>query len=196
MIMNYTLRAAGVALTLIAGFVGSVFAGPFEDGVNAYESGDYRTALRLWRPLAGRGNTRAQLNLGTMYDDGRGVPQSYGAAFRWYQRAAALGNVKAQYNLGTLYYLGHGVPQNYITAATWFRKAANQGSAVAQSNLGTMYLVGHGVQRDYVIAYMWFNLAAVGGDELARRNRDMVEAKMTPAQIAEAHRLAREWKPN
>ena len=42
---------------------------------------------------------------------------------------------------------------------------------------------------------MWFNLSAAQGDADATKNRDIVAAKMTPAQIAEAQKLAREWKP-
>jgi hypothetical protein len=30
---------------------------------------------------------------------------------------------------------------------------------------------------------------------MAVKNRDRIAAKMTPAQIAEAQKLAREWKP-
>ena len=44
-------------------------------------------------------------------------------------------------------------------------------------------------------AHMWFNLAAAQGIELASKNRDIIANKMTPAQISEAQRLAREWKP-
>jgi hypothetical protein len=42
---------------------------------------------------------------------------------------------------------------------------------------------------------MWYNLAAVSGDAKSVKNRDLLAQKMTPAQIAEAQRLAREWKP-
>jgi hypothetical protein len=58
-----------------------------------------------------------------------------------------------------------------------------------------MYDNGNGVPQDYVQAHMWFNLAGVQGDEDATKKRDIVAAKMTPDQIAEAQRLAREWKP-
>jgi hypothetical protein len=58
-----------------------------------------------------------------------------------------------------------------------------------------MYVDGHGVPQDYVQAHMWFNLAGASGVAKALKNRDTVAAKMTPAQIAEAQRLAREWKP-
>ena len=63
----------------------------------------------------------------------------------------------------------------------------------AQCNLGVMYYNGEGVPQDYVQAHMWFNLAASKGDENGRKNRDIVAKKMTPTQIAEAQRLAREW---
>ena len=60
---------------------------------------------------------------------------------------------------------------------------------------------GDGVPQDYVQAHMWVNLAASRfavsqvGRERAIKSRDLVAAKMTPAQIAEAQKLAREWKP-
>ena len=58
-----------------------------------------------------------------------------------------------------------------------------------------MYVKGQGVPQDYVIAHMWFNLAAARGKKNAVKARDIVAAQMTPAQIAEAQKLAREWKP-
>ena len=49
--------------------------------------------------------------------------------------------------------------------------------------------------QDYVLAHMWLNLAASQGDEYGIKVRDLLEEHMTPAQLAEAQRLAREWKP-
>jgi hypothetical protein len=57
-----------------------------------------------------------------------------------------------------------------------------------------MYRIGFGVQPDDVIAFMWFDLASAGGEEEAGECRDNVAANMTAAEIAEAQRLAREWK--
>ena len=112
-----------VALTPVA-----AVAGAFEDGRDAYNSGDYATALRLWRPLAEQGHARAQYNLGFSYENGGGVPQ------------------------------------------------------------------------DYVQAHMWYSLAASrfppGEDrDRATQGRDTLALFMTPAQIAEAQKLALEWKP-
>jgi TPR repeat protein len=98
-----------------------------------------------------------------------------------------------------MYYKGNGVPQDYVEAVKWFRLAAAHGNAEAQSNLGVMYYKGNGVPQDYVQAYKWFSLAAATYTEKqardeAAKNRDSVAARMTPAQIAEAQKRAREWK--
>ncbi len=81
----------------------------------------------------------------------------------------------------------------------WYRLAAEQGNANAQYSLGVMYANGEGVKRDYVLAYMWANLAAsqkTGVDrKMSEELRDSLEKKMTRQQIAEAQRLAREFKP-
>lgn len=73
------------------------------------------------------------------------------------------------------------------------------GEAIAQSQLGLMYASGHGVPQDYVQAHMWLNLAAsgVGGEDQKKFSdaRDELAGKMTTQQIAEAQRLAPEWKP-
>jgi len=130
----------------------------FQAGMDAYERGDYDTALAEFRPLAEQGNVAAQYNLGVMYDNGRGVPQDYQEAVKWYRRAAEQGDVAAQSNLASMYYAGKGIPQ------------------------------------DYVLAHMWANLAASQGGENVVKKRDAIATFMTPQQIAEAQRLARDWK--
>jgi len=118
--MKAILRSGVLALVIMALTV-SAHAGPFEEGVAAYQSGDYATALRRWGPLA------------------------------------------------------------------------VQGDAMAQSNLGVMYEFGLGVPQDFVQAHLWFNVAATQGDAVAQQNRDFVASEMTPDQITEAQRMAREW---
>ena len=156
---------------------------------------DYGTALRWYRKVADQGDANAQYNLGNMYFKGQGVTQDYGTALRWYRKAAEQGTANAQVNLGVMYHMGNGVTQDYGTALRWYRKAANQGEALAQMKLGLMYNSGLGVTQDYVQAHMWYNLAAAQGDKNAREFRDSLAEKMTPDQVAEAQKLAREWKP-
>jgi hypothetical protein len=134
-----------------------------------------------------------------MYDLGHGVPQDYAEAVRWYLKAAEQGVDLAQTYLGGMYDQGRGVPQDYAEAAKWFRRAADRGVALAQFCLGTMYDEGTTGSRDYVQAHMWVNLAASrarGGDQMKYADyRDRLARKMNAQQIAEAQRLAREWKP-
>ena len=113
----------------------------------------------------------------------------------WFRKAADQGDAVGEYLLGYQYSNGIGVPLDYGEAMIWFRKAAEQGHAVAKLQLGVMYAEGRGVQQDYVLAHMWFSLAAAQGEQRAVQVLAMAEQRMTPAQIAEAQKLARDWKP-
>jgi TPR repeat protein len=191
---NTMLRAALIALALALS-AAPVSAGVWDDALAAHARGDYAEAVRLFRPLAEQGDASAQYNLGFMYNNGEGVPQDYVEAVKWYRMAAEQDHADAQYNLGLMYDNGQGVPQDYAEAVKWYRMAAEQGYATAQSNLGVMYATGSGVPQDDVLAHMWFNLAAAQGHANAKKGRDIVAKLMTSEQIAEAQRLAREWKP-
>jgi TPR repeat protein len=147
------------------------------------------------RAAAEQGNALAQDNLGVMYVLGQGVLQDDVEALKWFRMAAEQGDAGAQYHLAGMYTDGRGVPQDYAEAMKWGRRAAEQGNADAQISLGFRYYEGEGVPQDYILAHMWSNLAAVQGNSQARGIRDMVAQGMTREQIAEAQRLAREWKP-
>lgn len=185
-----------------AAFCGA-HAGPVEDADAAYARGDYATALRFYQPLAEDGFYGAQFVLGTMYQAGRGVPQNSIEAVQWYRKAAEQGFSFAQFNLAVMYTKGEGISEDDGEAAKWMRRAADQGHLFAQTILGGLYASGKGVPQDYVEAYKWYNLAASGSTIASnRRNRDnatemrdLVAARMTPAQIAEGQKRASEWKP-
>ncbi len=84
---------------------------------------------------------------------------------------------------------------DYDRAVREFRLLANQGHAQAQVNLGIMSSQGRGVPKDSVQAYRWYTLAVNQGDDLAGKFKNHLEKSMTLHQLAEAQRLAREWKP-
>ncbi len=193
------MKRLALIIVFVLGFASPVWA-DFQAGLVAHSRGDYATALREFRPLAEQGDADAQFNLGVMYSHGQGVPQDYAEAVKWYRKAAEQGVADAQFNIGVKYDNGEGVPQDYAEAVKWYRKAAIQGQLKAQINLGFMYHYGQGVPQNYVQAHKWYSLAASrlpsGEDhDLAVKNRDTVAPKMTAAQIAEAQRLARDWKP-
>ena len=155
-----------------------------------------RAVIEL-RPLAEQGDADAQEKLGYMYSLGGGVPQDTIEATNWWLRAAEQGNATAQWELGLTYSCGEvSAPRNYGKAVKWFRLASEQGLPVAQNSLGEMYRDGNGVPKDYVLAYMWFNLAAAKGNIPSEIYRDNLARLMTRDQIAEAQRLARQWKPS
>ena len=155
---------------------------------------DYAEAARWFRRAADQGHARAQFNLGFMYHKARsaaglrrGRPLVSQSRRPW--------KADAQEYLAYMYYTGQGVPQDYAEAARWYREAADQGIANAQHSLGVMFHEGQGVPQDYIQAHMWFNLAGAGGDLDGIESRDIVAGKMTPDEIAEAQRRAREWRP-
>ena len=131
-------------------------------------------------------------------DDARAAIKvgNYATAVRVTRSLAEQGDAEAQTLLGGIYSYGVGVPQDHAEALKWYRLAANQNFAEAQFNLGLMYAQGNGVvPPDNVLAHMWLNLSAAQGLKQAETSRDRVQRLMTPAQIAEAQKLAREWKP-
>jgi TPR repeat protein len=160
---------------------------------------DDAKAAKWFRKAADQGLASAQLSLGFMNELGQGVPEDDVEAARWYRKAADQGVAEAQASLGTMYSEGRGVPRNYAKALIWYRKAADQGEPAAQCDLGRSYELGRGVAQDYVFAHMWYNLAASRSTGRKQKEwsglRDSLAAKMTASQIAEAQRLAREWKP-
>ena len=99
----------------------------YVEGARAADSGDSATALRILIPLAEQGYTRAQYNLGVMYQNGQGGPQDGKTAVKWYTLAAEQGDADAQSNLGVMYGTGKGVIQDYVSAHMWLNIAASSG---------------------------------------------------------------------
>ena len=184
-----------LAILYLLGTSSFAASNPFDDASAAYERGDYVQALTIFRQLAEQGHQWAQRRVGSMYAEGKGVPQDYQEALKWYRLAAAQKNTPAQYSLGLAYEKGQGVPQDYQEALKWYRLAAAQGNASAQVNLGVMHANGRGVRQDFVRAYMWFNVAAAAssGDsgDRATKKRDRIASKMTAGQIETAREMAR-----
>ena len=123
--MRAGLVRMGLGGAIALCLAGAALAGPFEDGQAAYASGDYQAAVQIWRPLAERGDPRAEYMLGLAFNLGRGVPRSDATAVVWYRKAAEQGVAAAQANLGAMYANGESVPQDYAQAITWWRKASN-----------------------------------------------------------------------
>jgi TPR repeat protein len=93
--MKQPAISAMIAAALLTGGPAAV-AGPWEDGMAAYNRGDYVPALRLFRPLAEQGNAKAQTVLGVMFRKGEGVPKNPSRAYMWFSLARKHGEVGAK----------------------------------------------------------------------------------------------------
>ncbi len=220
--LNYGVKAAVALLVFVLGYAAGTYQHTIKQTIGhlvpalgianavsnidaaeeAYAKGRYSLALRLLQPLAEQGDARAQAVLGLIYYHGRGVKQDDAEAAKWFRLAADQDEPRAQFNLGVMHAEGQGVPQDYVQAIKWYRLAAEQGEARAMFNLGVSYAEGQGTDQNYILAYMWFNLAAprflpneADRRRVALHNRDLTASRMSREQIAEAQRMAREWRP-
>ncbi len=153
---------------------------------------DKLEAVKWYRRAAEQNDANGQWSLGLCYSNGDGVPKDEVEAVKWYRRAAEQNDANGQWSLGLCYSDGRGVPQDYVEAVTWYRKAAERNYALAQIRLYCCYYNGTGVPQDYVEAYKWLLLASAQTNE--HDDPIGLERMMTPEQIKEAKRRAREFK--
>ena len=151
-------------------------------------------AEKWYRLAAEQGYVKAQKALGSMYAVEAVRTGDYTESTRWWRLAAEQGDPDGQFVLGADYRIGQGVPQNYAEAAKWLSLAAEQGNQYAQLYLGNMYANGEGVPQNYVKAYMWASLAAAKV-RLYSEYRDKIAGLMTSTHIAEAQKMAANWRP-
>jgi len=109
-------------------------AASYQEGIDAYAQGNFAVALKKLQPMAEQGNADAQLRLGLMYREGKGVPQDDKQALAWLSKAAEQGQAEAQENLGLSYAKGLGVERDWVQADKWFSLAAASGKESAINN--------------------------------------------------------------
>ena len=217
--MKREITAALLALTLTLGFSGLAEASfdPKERADKLIRRADYydadknyAAAIEIYRFLVEtQNNAIAQSNLGTMYDDGRGVVQDYKEALRLYGLSAAQGNAYAQFNLGAMYDNGRGVTEDKAEAVKWYRLAASQGNVIAQFNLGVMYDKGEGVAQDLIQSYKCLYLASrkansiawkrgspTPADVRADKYKETLKLKLTPEQLIEIEKSQNKFRHN
>ncbi|BCN92323.1 hypothetical protein THMIRHAM_01080 [Thiomicrorhabdus immobilis] len=142
----------------------------FKKALESEQSGDLDTAFNLYENCAFRDYSRAENNLGRMYEQGKPVRESYAMAANMYQQAFEKGNPYAAYNLARLFEQGLGMPTNLEHAFKLYRYAAMRGNLEAQNALAMMYLEGRGTAKNVTQARSWFGLAAQYGHAAAKKN--------------------------
>ncbi len=171
---------------------------------------DQPEAIKWLTKSVTNGNLQAASRLACHYafDNDKNVEE----ALRWFRFSAERGEVSDQEILALFYQQGGfwpikpDVEKDLTQAAKWYLRAARQGAASSQKAIGKMYAEGEGVPQDFIEAYKWLNIAAASPDkplfkewtsvaEDARAARNKLAQQMTSEQIAEAQRVAREFKP-
>jgi len=184
-------------LGLFLGTQGAVKADQSDEDKVAHQIGNYQKVLEKWLFRQMRSGSQPGQPLHKFHRAYRA--RKYQKAFELIKPFAERGFTPAQVYLGFMYNNGQGVAKDHTEAAKWYRKAAMLRLTNAQNLLGTMYAQGQGVSKDYVQAYKWFSLVASYSQgrehDEAVRNRNVIKKMMTPAQVAEAQKLVRKWKP-
>ncbi len=137
-ILSMVFLAGAVMLAATSGRAGEDDERRFAEGLEAYDAGDFETAIEAWRPLAEAGDLEAQVSVAEFYLNGLGVTTDPAAAVAWYRRAAEAGDPVAQLNLGDLYARGLGVAPDPVEAFVWFDLAAQQGKRWAAARRDEM----------------------------------------------------------
>jgi len=164
--------------------------GDVRAGIDAWASQNYDEAIRIWRPLADRGDADAQYNLAQAYFLGRGVPQNMVLAEQWYQRAARQGHPEATANYGLLLFQ-NGRRQEAIPFIT---SAADAGDPRAQYVLGTALFNGDIVERDAPRAYALMSQAAAQNLPPAVTQLAEMDRLLSPQDRARGVELARNMR--
>ena len=179
------------ALAAIA--LSSVATADVQKGMDAYDIGDYETAMAECLPAAEAGDATGQFCVGRMYANGFGVAMDDALALQWYGQAADQNHAEALYNLGVMHENGWGVEMNDAAAADLFTRAAELGSVMAQMSLANLHRQGRGVDQDFAKAYMWYAVADLRGQMNAGFKLDelAVELSAEERELAEAN--AQQW---
>lgn len=159
-------------------------------GVDAWDRGDFKTAVDLWRASANKGNADAQFNLGQAYKLGRGVPTDLKQAEIWYGKAAWQGHEQAEASYGLALFANG----KRSEALTWLQRAVQRGDPRAQYVLGTMYFNGDVVAKDWVRAYALVTRASQTGLNEASTALAQMDKYMSLPERQQGLTLARKYE--
>lgn len=180
-LVTLLLAAAGVAMAPAAW-------AETKAGIDAWNAGDFVSAVNQWQEPAARGEAEAQFRLGQAYRLGKGAEQDLAKAEEMFAKAASQGHKEAADNYGLLLFHRGEKKQ----ALPYLRTAADRGDARAQYLLGLAYFNADNVERDWPQAYALVNLARKQGLEQANSALQQIDQHITPDQRAQGLALAGE----
>ncbi len=165
---------------LLLAFLSLPFAAPnaqttklaptFKEAAALYSDENFAAAYEIAVPLATKGDVKAQILLGEMYEFGRGRKIDISNAMQWYEMAAAQEHQGAMFRLGMLNLTGKAGSLDPSKAREWFTRAAAAGHMQASNELGLLYYQGNGVPASPVEAAKYIRKAAEAGLAQAQYN--------------------------
>lgn len=173
-------RRLVIAVAVLLGTSAPLGAQSVQAGITAWQHSDFESAVRIWRPLADKGDPDAQFNLAQAYRLGRGVPVNLALAQSWLKRAALQGHVDAETTLGLLLFQNN----NRSLGIYWLKAAAAKNDPRALLVYGTALFNGDGVKADPLLGYSYVKRAAAQGLAPAKDTLAQIEATMTPDELS------------
>lgn len=150
-----------VLVKVIFGSNSPASSGAFAEAEAAFANKNYAASLNLLRPLAEKGDTKAQHGLATHYRYGLGVEQDNASALKWEGLSAARGYARAKSALGAIVLNGDlGVQPNDKQAMSLFQQAADQEDPTGEFYVGYMLNTGRGAPEDDDEAMNWYRKSA------------------------------------
>jgi len=190
MTIKRAMLGAGL-LTMATAGAAWAQSNPVKNGVEAYDRGDYKTAIQDWQGPAARGDADAQFNLGQAYRLGKGVPVDKAKAEDWYRKAAEQGHFQAEDNYGRMLF----EKGAYAQAAPWLEKSAARGDPRGELIYGTMLFNGDGgLQKDWPRAYALLTRASNAGLPQASQTLGEMDRYIPEAQRKQGLALARQYQ--
>lgn len=158
-----------------------------------FDKHDYTQAIEWYKKAAEAGDIDMYSKVGSMYEEGIGVPKDYRKAIEWYQNGIRHDDASSMATLGLVYYLGHGVKQNYKKAMEWYSKAVEKDNALGMYFMGYAFYEGMAVPQDYAKALELYTKSAEGGQLNAFSDvaRAYLKGEGTPKDNEKAYEWAK-----
>lgn len=167
----------------------TVMAAPGGPGIGGTEQTPETLAVLQSQAVAG--SDKAQMKLGVIYLEGRGVAADIDKAIFYYRMAAEREIAFAQLKLARIYLDGKHVKPDAEKGLGWLMRSARHGFVRAQLDLSKLYENGTIVNQDMVRAHQWISIASSLTDMDLEQRKEALEAKMTFTEVAYARLRSR-----
>ena len=148
----------------------------FQRAMDYYHQEDYEKALTTFKEAADKNDIQAIIQIGLMYDFGKGVKQDYNIAMKWYMKAAEEGDAGGMYLVGHMYEFGEGMNVDPGKAFEWYVKSARMGNSIAQFEVGRILLNENIDGKSHAEGIAWLKIAAGQCHHQARKLLQSVAA--------------------